>query len=377
MLEEYRFVDGKKLRCGYTTGSCAAAAAKEAAALLLGGGGAGFVEIDTPAGKTLRLPTEEAAHSGGETSCAIRKDGGDDPDVTSGCLVRASVRKRQEQGFVIEGGEGIGKVTLPGLDQPVGEAAINSVPRLMICDAVREVCEASGFTGGLLVNISIPDGEKLAALTFNKRLGIVGGLSVLGTTGIVEPMSEAAFCDSIRAELSMLRALGHDSVTLTPGNMGIDFLARNYPGLRPIKCANFIGESIVMSAEAGFSSILIAGHIGKLVKLVTGNFNTHSKYGDARQFVFAAFAAQCGADRVLTDELLRCATSEAAIDLLKSAGLWEAVFARILDGTLRQLDQFCKRRSYDRLRCDVLFFSSKYGPLNPPARQWNTASPER
>ena len=363
MGEEYRFVDGKKLRCGYTTGACAAAAAKEAASLLLGGGGAGFAEIETPSGRTLRLPIEESFRNGAEASCAVRKDGGDDPDITSGCLVRASVRKRREQGFVIEGGEGIGTVTLPGLDQPVGAAAINSTPRRMIAAALREVCEASGFTGGLLVSISIPDGEKLAAGTFNKRLGIVGGLSVLGTTGIVEPMSEAALCDSIRAELSMLRALGHDSVTLTPGNIGLEFLARNYPGIRPVKCANFIGESIVMSAEAGFKNIMIAGHIGKLVKLVTGGFNTHSKYGDARQFVFAAFAALCGADRGLTEELLRCATSEAAIALLKSAGLWEAVFARILGETRRQLNEFLSRRSYDGLRCDALFFSSKYGFL--------------
>ena len=363
MREEYRFVDGKKLRCGYTTGSCAAAAAKEAASLLLGGGGTGFAEIGTPAGKTLRLPVQEAARSGGDASCAVRKDGGDDPDVTSGCLVRARVRKRLEQGFLIEGGEGIGTVTLPGLDQPVGEAAINSVPRRMIATAIREVCEASGYTGGLLVSISIPDGEKLAAGTFNKRLGIVGGLSVLGTTGIVEPMSEAAFCDSIKAELSMLRALGHESVTLTPGNIGLDFLARNYPGLRPVKCANFIGESLSLSAEAGFSGILIAGHIGKLVKLVTGSFNTHSRYGDSRQFIFAAFAGSCGAGRCLTEELLRCATSEAAIDLLKSAGLWEAVFARILGETRRQLDEFCKRRSYEGLRCDAMFFSSKHGFL--------------
>ena len=377
MREEYRFVDGKKLRCGYTTGACAAAAAKEAASLLLGGGGTGFAEIGTPAGKTLRLPIEEPARSGGEASCAVRKDGGDDPDVTSGCLVRACVRKRLEQGFLIEGGEGIGKVTLPGLDQPVGEAAINSVPRRMVASAVREVCEASGYTGGLLISISIPDGEKIAAGTFNKKLGIVGGLSVLGTTGIVEPMSEAAFCGSIKAELSMLRALGHESVTLTPGNIGLDFLARHYPALRPVKCANFIGESLSLSAEAGFSGILIAGHIGKLVKLVTGSFNTHSRYGDSRNFVFAAFAGSCGADRVLTAEMLRCATSEAAIDLLKSAGLWEAVFARILDGTRRQLNEFLSRRSYDSLRCDVLFFSSKYGPLNMITRQWDAAPTER
>jgi cobalt-precorrin-5B (C1)-methyltransferase len=363
MREEYRTVDGKKLRCGYTTGSCAAAAAKGSLALLLGGVASDSVEIHTPAGRTLSLPIEGSVCGSGEASCAVRKDGGDDGDVTSGCLVYARVRRRLDLGFVIEGGEGIGTVTLPGLDQPVGAAAINSVPRRMIFEALTEIAEASGFKGGLSVSVSIPDGEKLAARTFNKRLGIVGGLSVLGTTGIVEPMSEAALCGSIKAELSVLRALGHDSLTLTPGNIGLDFLARNYPGFRPVKCGNFIGESIIMGAEAGFREILIAGHIGKLVKLVTGGFNTHSKYGDGRLFVFATFAGLYGADRDLTAELLRCATSEAAIDLLISAGIWEAVFTRILRETRRQLDQFCKRLAYDSVHCDVLFFSTKHGLL--------------
>ncbi|MDR3355946.1 MAG: cobalt-precorrin-5B (C(1))-methyltransferase CbiD [Spirochaetaceae bacterium] len=364
--EEYRTVDGKKLRCGYTTGTSAAAAAKGAARMLLGGGKAEVAEIDTPAGRTLRLPISVCAGGDVEASCAVRKDGGDDSDVTSGCLVRVSVRKRAEQGILIEGGEGVGTVTLPGLDQPVGAPAINSVPRRMIAVALRETCEAYGFAGGISASVSIQDGERLAERTFNGRLGIKGGLSILGTTGIVEPASEAAFCDTIRAELSVLRALGHDTVALTPGNIGLDFLARMYPGLRPVKCANFIGESLIMSAEAGFAGILVAGHIGKLVKLVTGGFNTHSRYGDARLYVFAAFAALCGAGRDLTAELLRCATSEAAVDLLKDGGLWDAVFGRILAETRLQIDAFLKRHSCDKVRCDVLFFSAKHGPFGLP-----------
>ncbi|MDR0409324.1 MAG: cobalt-precorrin-5B (C(1))-methyltransferase CbiD [Spirochaetaceae bacterium] len=353
----------KKLRCGFTTGSCAAAAAKgAAAALLLGEDAESACVVDTPAGKRFEPRLYDVVVSDDSASCAVEKDGGDDPDVTSGCLVYALVRKRREQGFVIDGGEGVGRVTFPGLDQPPGAAAINSVPRRMIADALREIRETAGFADGLSVSISIPDGEKLAARTFNRRLGIVGGLSILGTTGIVEPMSEAAFCDSIKSELSMLRALGYDALTLTPGNIGLDFLARHYPSARPVKCANFIGESICLAAEAGFDHVLIAGHIGKLIKLVTGNFNTHSRYGDARQFVFASFAAIHGANGALTAELLRCAASEAAIDILLDAGMWEPVLKEILAGTRRQLDEFCTRRLY-KLHCEALFFSSKHGFL--------------
>lgn len=369
MDEDYRLVDGKKLRLGYTTGSCAAAAAKAAAAALVLGrctaaSGTAAVEIDIPAGRRLKLPLADSFLDKTEARCAVRKDGGDDPDVTTGCLVYASVKKTPgRQGFLIEGGEGVGRVTLPGLDAPVGGAAINSVPRRMIAGVLREVCEAAGFTGGLSVTVSIPDGEKLSLRTFNKKLGIVGGLSILGTTGLVEPVSDTAFLGSIKAELSVLSALGMDSVTLTPGNIGLDFLARLYPGLRSVKCANFIGDGICLAAEAGFKRIIIAGHIGKLMKLVTGNFNTHSKYGDSRGFVFASFAALYGSGGVLAAELLRCATSEAAIELLKDAGIWEPVFGKILSETKRQLDEFCLRRSYSGLRCDVLFFSSKYGFL--------------
>jgi cobalt-precorrin-5B (C1)-methyltransferase len=371
MIEDYKFVDGKKLRYGYTTGTCAAAAAKAAAMLLLGfdteNTGLSAVEIDTPAGRRLKLQLSDSFYGKTEASCAIRKDGGDDPDITSGCLVYARVKRYGGQDFLIEGGEGVGRVTLPGLDAPTGAPAINSVPRRMITEALREVCEAAGFTGGLEVRVSIPDGEKLAEHTFNKKLGVTGGLSILGTTGLVEPVSEAAFCGSIKAELSVLRALGMDSLTLTPGNIGLDFLSRRRPDLRPVKCANFIGESICMAAEAGFKRILIAGHIGKLVKLVTGSFNTHSKYGDSRQFVFAAFAGLYGAGSILTAEILHCATSEAAIQLLQDAGLWEPVFNKILVETKRQLDEFCGRRAYTGLRCEALFFSSKYGFLGKTA----------
>jgi cobalt-precorrin-5B (C1)-methyltransferase len=327
------------------------------------GSGRGFAEIDTPAGKRLNLPLHDRKREGAAASCAVRKDGGDDTDVTTGCLVYARVTKRPETGFAIEGGEGVGRVTLEGLDAPVGEAAINSVPHRMIREALRETCEAAGFTGGLLVTVSVPDGERIARRTFNERLGVVGGLSILGTTGIVEPASEDAFLGAVKAELSVLRAAGMDTVTLTPGNIGLDFVERNCPGYRPVKCANFIGDSIILAARAGFKRVLVAGHIGKLVKLATGGFNTHSRYGDARLFIFAAFAGASGADSLLTAELLRCATTEAAIELLLAAQLWEPVFENILETTQTRLDEFCIRHGCAGIRCEAMFFSSKYGFL--------------
>jgi cobalt-precorrin-5B (C1)-methyltransferase len=361
-VEDYITVNGRRLRRGYTTGSCAAAAAKGAAALLLGLPACGFAEIPLPSGARLRLPLAECRMDGDGAVCGVVKDGGDDHDVTSGCLVRARVSRMGACGFVIEGGEGVGRVTLAGLDAPVGGPAINSVPRRMVGEALAEACEAAGYAGGLRAVLSIPDGERLAERTFNSRVGVAGGLSILGTTGIVEPASEAAFLGAVKAELSVLRGTGAEAVALAPGNIGLDFVARRYPAMRPVKCANFIGDSLGLAAELSFGRVLVAGHIGKLVKLVNGGFNTHSRYGDGRLPVFASFAAAEGAGRLLTAELLSCATSEAAIELLKGAGLLDAVMARVLEGTRRQLDGFIKRHGY-RLTCEAAFFSSRYGFL--------------
>ena len=197
-MEEYIVKDGKKLRLGYTTGSCAAAAAKAAAYMLLTGRRKDTIDLLTPKGIRLHLTVEEIKITSSEVSCAIRKDSGDDPDATRGTLIFACVRKTDVPEILIDGGAGVGRVTKRGLDQPVGAAAINSVPRRMIEENVREVCALCGYDGGVSVVISVPEGEALAKKTFNPRLGIVGGISILGTTGIVEPMSEQALVDTIR-----------------------------------------------------------------------------------------------------------------------------------------------------------------------------------
>ena len=293
-MEEFIEKDGKKLRYGYTTGSCAAAAAKAAAWMLLTGKRKTTISLVTPKGIPLSLQVEDIRMEEDFVSCAIRKDSGDDPDVTNGTLVYARVSRRGTPEIAIDGGFGVGRVTKKGLDQPVGNAAINSVPRKMIRENLEEVLSLTDADCGLDVLISIPDGERLAKQTFNPRLGIVGGISVLGTTGIVEPMSEKALVDTIRVELNQRRAGGADYVLLTPGNYGCDFIRAGL-NLRPewaVQTSNFIGQSLDICRELGFRGALLVGHIGKLVKVGGGMLNTHSKYGDCRMEILAAHAGK-------------------------------------------------------------------------------------
>lgn len=253
MLELYVEQGGRRLRCGYTTGACAAAAAKAAAELLLSGCAPQTVSINTPKGVPLTLDVLKPSLAGGRAICAIQKDSGDDPDVTNGVLVYAAVEKRSSR-IEIDGGEGVGRVTKPGLNQPVGAAAINAVPRAMIREACCEIAAAHGYAGGFSIVISIPAGVELAKRTFNPRLGIAEGISVIGTTGIVEPMSNAALINTIQLELSVLAAGGQKAALLTPGNYGEDF-ARDVLGLdmaQQVTCSNFIGEALDAAVRSGF-----------------------------------------------------------------------------------------------------------------------------
>jgi len=314
-------VNGKLLRCGYTTGACAAAAAKAGASLLLTGNAPERVTLDTPKGIALVLDVLDPRLEEESARCAIKKDSGDDPDVTDGVLVYATV-SRIPGGVEIEGGEGVGRVTKPGLDQPVGTAAINSAPRRMIGDAVREVAAAYGYQGGLRVVISIPEGRALARKTFNPRMGIEGGISVIGTTGIVEPMSHQALMDTVRLEFRQLAASGARDVLLTPGNYGETFAGETLGlGLTGhIACSNLIGGAIDAAVENGFLRILLVGHIGKLVKLGIGAANTHSSEVDGRMETLIACALEAGAELPLLRGIAGCVTTDAALILLAQAG---------------------------------------------------------
>ena len=346
---------------GYTTGSCAAAASKAAAWMLLNGRQIPEVSLMTPKGIRLQLEVLDAQISEAEASCAIKKDAGDDPDVTDGLLIYASVRRTEAPGVHIDGGEGVGRVTRQGLEQPVGAAAINQVPRRMIREGVEEVCAEYGYSGGMEVTISIPGGEKLAEKTFNPRLGIKGGISVLGTSGIVEPMSEEALIETIRVDIRMQLSGGRKYLVLVPGNYGLDFLDDYHPDLlrRSVKYSNFLGEAIDAAAEYGAKGILLVGHIGKLVKLAGGIMNTHSRNADSRMEILTAHAAVLGADRETAEALMNCITTDEALEILKEKGLLEKVMERLLE----RMEFYVDHRSGKGLERGILIFSQVYGRL--------------
>lgn len=365
MLEEYVVKQNKRLRCGYTTGSSAAAAAKAAADRLLGGGDASQVELMTPKGILLRLNVEEERRGEGFVSCGVRKDGGDDPDATDGLLICARVEyagdKSDGPQVVIEGGTGVGRVTLPGLEQPVGTAAINRVPRKMIEEAVLERCLAHGFGGMLKVTVFVPGGEEVGKRTFNPRIGILGGISILGTTGIVEPMSESALIHSIKVEMKVQLERGNGYLVVIPGNYGAVF-SRNELGIdadRAMKCSNFIGETVDFAAELGAKGLLLIGHIGKFVKLSGGIMNTHSRNADCRMELLVAAALRAGAPPRVLSEILQAAAADEGLRILKEAGF--------LQGAMEQVTEragfYLKARAGGALRTEVMIFSNVYGLL--------------
>lgn len=355
------WVDQKKMRTGYTTGSCAAAAVKAAACMLLSGEVVQQVRLMTPKGVELDLEVERIERKQSSVRCAIRKDSGDDPDVTNGIYVYAEVRKEAEPGISLDGGEGVGRITKKGLEQPIGAAAINRVPRQMILEAVKEPCIQYGYPGGLSVIISIPEGKKLAAKTFNPRLGIEGGISVLGTSGIVEPMSEKALTDTIFLEMKIRKENGMDRCIVVPGNYGRDFLTEQlgFDADRAVKCSNYIGETIDAAVNLEMKSLLLIGHIGKLVKVAAGVMNTHSRQADCRMEVLAAHAAAAGADSNCVRTLLECITTTEALELLKDNGILSEVMERVTARAAFHL----RHRAGETLQVEAILFSTEEGIL--------------
>ena len=366
-LEDYYVVrNQKKLRFGYTTGSCAAGAARGAAELLLGEDEIEEAELMTPKGILLHLELLDIKRDENAASCAVRKDAGDDPDTTNGILVYAKVEKFQirsdmEDRIVIDGGTGVGRVTKPGLSQKIGEAAINPVPRAMILQAVEEIADRYHYEGGLKVTISVPEGEKIARKTFNPRLGIVGGISILGTSGIVEPMSEKALIDSIWVEMSQHAAMGEQYMLVTPGNYGADYLREHMalPFEKNIKCSNYVGETIDMAVDMGVKGILFISHIGKFVKVAAGIMNTHSHSADARMEVLCANAIRAGGDLACARSILQCNTTDEALRVLDENHILRETMKEITDRIQFYLDH----RSYQQILLGAVIFSNEYGYL--------------
>ena len=395
MGDSYIYKNQKKLRWGYTTGTCAAAASLAAAVMLLRGRRMEQVSLTTPKGVRLDLEVEEMETGENCVCCGVRKDAGDDPDVTDGLMVYSQVRlpdadsggagDAREAGdnteagddrnacgdyvyekdglrLILSGGVGVGRVTQCGLSCEVGKAAINPVPRQMIFEQVAGVCRESGFKGVLSIEIRVPEALKVADKTFNSRLGIQGGISILGTSGMVEPMSETALLDTIRLELRQRIRKGEKNLLVTPGNYGESFVG-NVLGLglgQAVKCSNFIGSTIDMAVEEGAESILLIGHGGKLIKLAAGIMNTHSSWADGRMEILAAHGAACGAKRELVEQILEAVTVDEGLRLLETEdGLREQVMKRVMG----RLEQHVKRRAGEGLRAEAIVFTNERGIL--------------
>lgn len=360
MLEKYVSKGSKKLRCGFTTGTCAAAASAGAARMLLSGKVIENITVITPSGNSVTVGLTDIKKENDYVSCAVQKDSGDDPDVTDKILVYSTV-SYEKSGITVDGGEGVGRVTKKGLKQQIGEAAINPVPRKMIEEQLKTAASDYSYDGGLKAVISVPMGIQIAKKTFNPRLGIEGGISILGTTGIVEPMSEQALIDTISVELDVRKAQNEEFIIVTPGNYGQDFLRDNL-GIavdKCVKCSNFIGDTIDMCIEKGFKSMFLVGHIGKLSKLGCTIYNTHSRYADGRMEAFALCAALCGAEREVLENILGCITTDAALEILKKEGIFDETI-KMLE---KRIDRSLKLRAKGSIEIGMITFSEEYGIL--------------
>ena len=360
------------MRYGFTTGSCAAAAAAAACYMLLTGRKKEEMTILTPKGISYTAKLVDISINESSAACAIVKDGGDDPDITTGAHIVAEAAFLQKESLqkdktdavqqvIIRGGKGVGRVTKPGLDQPVGEAAINHVPREMIEKEVRRICALCDYNGKLQITISVPEGEEIAQKTFNPRLGITGGISILGTSGIVEPMSSQALLDTIQVELRQKKAMGQQMIAVTPGNYGLDFMkeAFAYDLDKSVKCSNFIGNTIDMAAETGFCGMLLTGHIGKLVKVSGGIMNTHSKEGDCRMELLATAALKSGGSKTQALEILEAVTTEEGIRILQEGGNLQMTMQILMEKIMFYL----QKRAAGRLQIECMMYANGYGLL--------------
>lgn len=373
-VEEYIFKNQKKLRYGITTGSCATAAAGAAARHLFLDEQLDTVTLKTPKGIVVSVPVNLVEKTENKAEYMVIKDSGDDPDVTNGAEVHVSVEILDSETLIDErffraddyevyltGGIGIGRVTKEGLEQQVNQFAINSVPRHMIFSAVCDVLEIIDKDARILITVSMPEGEALAKRTFNPKLGIEGGLSILGTSGILEPMSERSIVDTIETEIKQLSSTGVSRLLVTPGNYGQGY-ASEYLGLNldnSVKCSNYIGDTIDLAVSYGMKSFLLVGNIGKLVKLAAGIMNTHSKTADGRGEIFGVHAAMCGASTEIVRELMECINTDKMLELLER----EKLKTSVLNSIINKIYEKVAYRIAGSMEFAVVLFSEKYGYL--------------
>ncbi|MGL5328103.1 MAG: cobalt-precorrin-5B (C(1))-methyltransferase CbiD [Peptostreptococcaceae bacterium] len=362
-MEEYVYIEGKKYRRGYTTGSCATAAAKAATHMLLTKDKIELVNIDTPKGIPLSLQIHNIEFSDNKVKCSIEKDGGDDIDATHKMHIYAQaelVDRTNDEDIIVDGGIGVGVVTKKGLSVEVGRPAINPVPMRMINSEVRKVIgeefkDNIGNNKSLKITISAPEGVEIAKKTFNPRLGIMGGISILGTSGIVEPMSDDGWKKSLSIELEMKKVQGLDKIILVPGNHGEEFIREklNLDMKYVVRTSNFVGYMLKEAQRIGFKKILMAGHIGKYIKISAGIFNTHSKIADARSEILIANLAMMGAPYEFLKEIESCVTAEAAVEIINESE-YQEFYALISNKCKMKIDEYLLDEEMD---IGVMMFS--------------------
>lgn len=388
-MEEYVYIDGKKYRRGYTTGSCATGASKAAVYMLITKNKIDTINIDTPKGIPLSLKVDNVNISDTFVECSIKKDGGDDIDATHtmDIYARAEIVSKNDKSkeyltlkdidslstnsecqselykFIrVYGGIGIGVVTKKGLSVDVGKPAINPTPLKMINHEIRKLIGDNfesilGNNKVLKITIFAPQGETIAKKTFNPRLGIVGGISIIGTTGIVEPMSDEGWKKSLSIELQMKKEQGLDKIILVPGNHGEQFIREklNLDIKYVVRASNFVGYMIKEAQRIGYKKILMAGHIGKFIKVSAGIFNTHSKVADARSEILVANLALMGATYEFLNKINQCLTAEEAVELINNSE-YRQVYNILSNKCRERVKQYLNEDS-DDIDVEVIMFS--------------------
>lgn len=358
----------KKLSTGFTTGTTAAAAASAATQALLTGKAPVKVSVILPGKKYAVLDVDSISFGKNNVYCQVIKHAGDDPDVTDGIAIGALVSFADGEEFILTGGKGVGKVTQPGLKVAVGESAINPVPRCMILENTQAVCKKYGYDKALKIVIFAKNGEDIAKKTFNPRLGIVGGISILGTTGIVEPMSERALIETIHVLIDKAKAVDPEKVLLSPGNYGREYCLRHYSFdlENSIMYSNYLGETLDYLVYRGFKEALLVGHFGKLVKVAAGVMNTHSAVADCRMETITAHAAILGAGSDVAKKLMDCRTTTAALKVLDEAGLTKAVLKSIMGKIAEHIDF----RTHKAMHTEVIMFMDEdYALVKTPGAE--------
>lgn len=362
-FNEYIQSGNKILRCGFTTGTCSTLASKACTVIYFTGKKIDTISITTPKGIEVVADVLNIEISTNSITCAIQKDAGDDIDVTDGMLIYARIDFIEQNEIIITGGDGIGLVTKKGLNQPVGEYAINSTPRKMITEELNKLSKEYNYTKGYKVTISAPEGKEIAKKTFNSNLGIIDGISIIGTTGIVEPQSLQALVDTIKVEINMHNTNCQKRLVLTFGNYGQDFITENnYKILskyEQVKISNFVGDTLDLLYPTEIEEVILVGHIGKVVKLAGGIMNTHSKFGDCRVEIFSAYASLHGASQEVIQKLMQSATTDACIDILEEINIKETVMQSITE----KASQYLQKRVDNKIQIGLITFSNTHGLL--------------